>query len=200
MNLQFGDLIGFSHKSCLGFWINVGTLGVPFYGLSHVGMIGPGHMIYESTTLSQRPCVFSGKRTKGVQAHEPVSRIRSYHGRVYHYRLNGKLSKLQRTVLGRYLYRQLGTPYDALGAFRSRDLGLGTVEKWLIKRPENLNSLFCSEYLAAALKMSCIWEPKNASRWNPNRLVRVLVREGIYQPPDLLRGHHGLVQPPHTSA
>jgi len=198
MNLQFGDLIGFSHKSCLGFWINVGTLGVPFYGLSHVGMIGPGHMIYESTTLSTQRCAVSGKYVKGVQAHDPGSRIRNYNGRVYRYRLNVNLNKIQRTVLGRYLHRQIGVKYDTLGALRSRDLGLGTVEKWLCRRPENLNSLFCSEYLAAALDVAAIWEPDNASRWNPNRLARTLVNDKLYTPPILLRGFRGVVPQAHT--
>jgi hypothetical protein len=193
MDLQFGDIIGFSHRSFLGACINIGTLGVPFYGLSHIGIIGPGHMIYESTTLSDIPCHVTGKLIAGVQAHDPGPRVRDYTGRVYRYRLNVNLHKIQSTVLGRYLERQLGVPYDSLGAFRSRTLGLGYIEKWLCKRPENLSSLFCSEYLAAALDVSCIWTPENASRWNPNRLARALVNEKVYQPAVLIRGHLGIV-------
>ena len=148
MDLQFGDLVGFSYKSRLKSWIN---------GLSHVGMIGPGHMIYESIPPIQRPCVITGKRIRGIQAHDPGSRIRSYSGHVYRYRLNVNLNKIQSTVLGRYLEQQVG----ALG-------------------------LYDAEYLAAALDSACIWSPKNASRWTPNRLARALVNMKVHCPPDIV--------------
>ena len=35
-----GDIIGFSSCSQSGFWVNVGTLGIPFWSLSHVGIVG----------------------------------------------------------------------------------------------------------------------------------------------------------------
>ena len=176
---KIGDIIGFSSYSCLGFWINIGTLGVPFRDLSHIGIIGPEGFLYESTSLLQRPCAITGNFIKGTQAQHPVFRIRSYKGAVYHYPLK---VKLKGQVLKDFLTDNLSKPYDALGAFRSRALITGRVIRWLCKREENLASLFCSEYVMAAYNAEGVYPIENASNWSPNRVARVLLREGIIGP------------------
>lgn len=39
-NFQPGDFLGFSERSLRGIIVNLATWGIPFVGLSHVGIIG----------------------------------------------------------------------------------------------------------------------------------------------------------------
>jgi len=179
---KVGDIIGFSSYSCLGFWINIGTLGVPFRDLSHIGIIGPDGFLYESTSLLQRPCAILGNFIKGTQAQHPTFRIRAYKGAVYHYPLNVELQDGQCQALCSFLTDNLAKPYDAIGAFRARTLVTGRVIRWLMKREENLASLFCSEYVMGAYSAAGLHPIDNASNWSPNRAARVLCHEGIIGP------------------
>jgi len=49
----------------------------------------------------------------------------------------------------------------------------------LFRQPEDLSKLFCSEWVAACLRIVGRLDTPNASAWSPNGLVRHLVREGI---------------------
>ena len=50
--------------------------------------------------------------------------------------------------LTEFLMATIHTPYDAMGAIRSAGVGLSWIESLL--HPDNLNSIFCSEWVAAA--------------------------------------------------
>ena len=176
-----GDLIGFSGFSVIGAAINLATYGIPFWGLSHVGIMANAPdgrlLIFESTSLGDLPCEISGEVFEGTQAHELEDVLRPYRGRVYHYPLHRPLYPSENKRLSRFLVETIHTPYDNLGAFRSAGIGLSWVES--LFRPQNLSSIFCSEQVASALSITGIFSTSNVSRWNPNRLVRHLRWNGL---------------------
>lgn len=189
-NYQPGDLIGFSACSALGVGINVCTLGLPFWGLSHVGIIAGNPdtwepVLWESTALIDRPCLVRRRRVDGVQCHRIRTRLKTYCGRAWLYRLKQPLAEREGYCLTSYLYSNLGRDYDYLGALRARETPLGWMEQWLC--PENLHSLFCSELAAAAYRRVGRLNTANCSKWSPNRLARTLVRQGITLPPIRLK-------------
>ncbi len=193
-----GDVLGFSSRDCTGFWVNAGTLGVPFWSLSHLAIVAdhpwaftltfprPSPIVWESTTLYRQPCLLRGRMTSGVQAHGLVQRIHGYNGRVWRYPLAWELGHAERQRLLLWLESQLGRRYDLLGAWRARDLCLGRMRRWLIGR-KNLRSLFCSELVAAALAELGIFRDDNPSAWSPNRLGRELRRRGLCRSPIRLK-------------
>lgn len=184
-NLEEGDIIGFRGRGPLSWMVNWGTWGGP-RGISHIAIVGRDILgagrdptqilIYESTSLCKVPCHYQRTRTEGVQAHHPRRRIPTYKGKVTTYRLMTPLCLHEKRQLGEFLYGHIGTQYDSIGAFRTRSLGFW--ERWLYPRP-NLEALFCSEYVAAALKDLGRVAIGNPSHWNPNRLLRYLLRENV---------------------
>lgn len=177
---QVGDLIGFSSYDVPGFVINVATYGIPFRDLSHVAIVGKWNgrlALYESTMMCPLDCLYHGKPVNGVQVHSIGERIETYNGKVWHYSLNTPLNETEQQRLGKFLGRQLGKRYDALGAFRSAGIGWSWVESML--RPADLTSLFCSEYVAAALKQIGRLKTDHVSRFSPNRLGRELRRQRV---------------------
>lgn len=178
--LKVGDIIGFSGKGLLSDFINVVTLGVPRVNLSHVGILGEhqGRLyLFESTTLDNLPCEIMGKPIKGTQAHTLAKVVEAYQGKVWHYPLYRELYPSEAARLNQFLVQSLGKPYDSLGAMRS----VSWVES--LFRHQDLASIFCSEWLAAALATIGLCPTDNASRWNPNRLVRRLRRREIVLKP-----------------
>jgi hypothetical protein len=148
---------------------------------------GPANMLlFESTTLCDEPCVLTGKRTSGVQAHEPVSRIASYPGDVAFLRLMPawRLHSREVVLLHDWLMRVACEPYDLRGALVS-----GTrLFKWTALMPyPDLESLFCSELCAAALMRLHRLPLSNPSLYNPASLVREVRRCGTYGPPRSLK-------------
>lgn len=170
-SLEPGDIIGYCGFALGSAIINLATYGIPFWNLSHVGIVGEHHgrlLIFES-------CLGSG-----VQASDLAS-IDGYHGRVYHYPLTTPLYDFERRRLNGFLEDYLGTPYDEIGAFRSAGVGWSLIESFL--RPADLSSIFCSELCAAALTYIGRFHTDHVSRWSPNRLVRVARRQGILGKP-----------------
>jgi hypothetical protein len=183
-----GDVIGFSGKGLISDLINVATYGIPRYSISHVGIVANFNsyqLLFESTTLDDEPCVILQARIAGVQAHTLEHRIATYDGKVYHYPLRKKLNPAQSQALTRFLHAKIGAPYDNIGAFRSGGVGLSWIESLL--RKENLSSIYCSELIAAAHRYVGAFHTDNVSRYNPNRLVRTEIHEGILLPPRRLR-------------
>ena len=109
---------------------------MPFVGLSHVGIVAPylGQLVlFESTSLYPRPCLVRGVQTRGVQAHMLYERVRCYRGAVWHYPIIPPLEVDEARALTLSCTLNLGTDYDAIGAFRSRGIGFGWLEKLLRK-------------------------------------------------------------------
>lgn len=183
-----GDIIGFSGDSWLSAGINLATYGIPFWGLSHVGIVGgfrDRNVIFESTTLSDLPCVVQGEKVSGTQAHETYECISHYRGKVWHYPLWRPLSFGESLRLTTFLLKYLGTNYDAIGAFRAG----GRIWSWLESklRKQDLTALFCSEFCAAAHQHVRIFKANNVSRWNPNFFVRTERRRGILMKPKRIK-------------
>lgn len=174
-----GDIIGFSGNSLLSAAINLATYGLPFWGISHVGIIGNQgfrKVLFESTMQSDLRCLVQGRVTSGVQAHSIPAAIEEYDGKVWYYPLVRELTEVRRALMNSFLMEHIGTNYDAVGAFRSAGRGFSWIESMF--RDEDLSSLFCSEYCAAAHFRAGI-QAGSASKWNPNKFVRHERRRGI---------------------
>jgi hypothetical protein len=180
-----GDIIGYSGQGWISTIINLGSYGLPWNGLSHVGIVGwksrgGGHLVFESTSLCDIPCEITGLRVKGVQAHTIEDSVREYRGKVWHYPLYRSLYNHEIGRLVASLTKAVGVPYDVKGAVRAGGVGLSALEALL--RGQDLSLLFCSEFVAAMLACTGVFPTTNASRWSPNRLVRTLRRHGIIGP------------------
>ena len=178
--IKIGDIIAFSGFGRKSVIVNLVTFGWPFWYASHVGIIGEYNgeqLLFESTTLSNLPCVIQEKPFKGVQAVRLTDRINSYNGRVYHYPIYRPLFGFETERLNEFLLDKVGTPYDLHGGVRSATHGLSWLESRF--KGEDLNYIFCSELVAAAHARIGLLQTSSASRWNPNRLVRYERRTGI---------------------
>ena len=63
--IKAGDIIGFSGDSWISACVNIATYGIPFWGLSHVGIMGHADdgrlLLFESTQLDDLPCEITGE-------------------------------------------------------------------------------------------------------------------------------------------
>ncbi len=179
--IQPGDLLGFSGCSLKSSVIRVCTGGLwCCSGLSHVGIAVAWPAVHrplvcESTSLCELPCLAAGVRVRGVQVHTIRQRVATYRGRVWHYPLSEALTQLRSENLTAFCREFLGVQYDRRGAIGARH----TVLAKLFRQPEDLSKLFCSEWVAACLRIVGRLDTPNASAWSPNGLVKHLVREGI---------------------
>lgn len=186
--IKTGDVIAFSGFGRKSVIVNLVTFGWPFFWASHVGIVGEfkgEQLLFESTTLSNIPCVVQGIPFKGVQAVRLADRVRSYNGRVYHYPVYRPLFGFEEERLNKFLLEKVGTPYDLHGGMRSATHGLSWLESRF--KGEDLNYIFCSELVAAAHAKIGLLQTSSASRWNPNRLVRYERRTGILRRPRRLK-------------
>lgn len=169
-------------------WSPLGPAGLRF-GPSHVAMICrcAGRPLWvEATTLCSRPCVIRQLVTGGAQAHDPESRIKDYEaagGFVERFRLTdiNALSReesrlLSRILIGHFVHR--GRRYDLGGALLS---GTRVFQVTRLFPAADLDSLFCSELVAAVLMRLNRMNHANPTRFNPSRLLRELVRAGKYR-------------------
>lgn len=157
-------------------------------GPSHLAIITEsdrGLLWVESTTLCRHPCLVRGKRVSGCQAHEPLERIDDYlstGGAVAVYRLTGinQLDESERQLLRRILFQHFlwsRVDYDLSGAILSGTHAM----RWLGLLPgADLQSLFCSELVAAILMRLNRLNHENPTGFSPARLLRTLVMLGKY--------------------
>lgn len=176
-----GDIIGFAGRDAVSAVIQAATLSLPGRGLSHVGIVGSLHgepLIYESTSFGRPPCVRTGKKVSGVQSHRLDDMLKFVGNQsVWHYPLKRELYTHETDRLLWFLDSMIGRPYDLGGAIRSGGVLFNVLQS--VIRRQNLGAIFCSEYIAAAFVDVGVWATRNASRWNPNKLVRALFWEGI---------------------
>jgi len=143
---------------------------------------------FESTSMARRLCLEAGRVVHGVQVHTIEDRIADYlrpGGRVVQYRLTDidALDALEQANLRRILYSWVGdetkpaASYDTTGAAFS---GLRVLPYLPCSRAD-IESLFCSELVAAVLQRCCLMNRSNPARFNPGRLLRTLVRQGTYK-------------------
>ncbi len=178
--IKIGDVLAFSGDNFISDCVNIATYGIPRWSLSHIGIVGEHHdrlLLFESTTLDEYPCEIKHVNFAGVQAHTVELAIRRYKGKVWHYPLYRELYNSEKRRLKEFLLKYIDVPYDSLGAFRTAGVALSWIES--IFREQDLNSIFCSEYVAAAYSVMGLCPTSNVSRWNPNKLVRRLKKREI---------------------
>ncbi len=183
-DIKVGDILGFSGDAWGSAAINCVTYGIPWWGLSHVGIVGEfnGRMLlFESCTSNTTPCVIQGKLFKGSQAQDILPKITNYEGKVWHYPLYRNLFKHERDRLQDFLLETVGHPYDNIGAFRAGGIGFSWLESKL--RHDDLSSLFCSEWCASAHGEIGVFPNDDGARWNPNYFVRTERRMGLLKKP-----------------
>ena len=182
--IQTGDIIAFSGRGWPSILINLFTYGVPFWHISHVGIIRRHQgelLLFESTTLSDLPCVIQGRPFRGTQAVRLNDRLKEYSGRAWHYPLYRQMFEAESERLNGFLADHIGIPYDYIGAVRSGGIGWSWLESLL--HQEDLSYIFCSELCAAAHRQIGMLRTDNVSRWNPNRFIRHERRERILRKP-----------------
>ena len=181
IRLRPGDIIGMRSYDAVGRIINYGTWGAR-NGISHISIVAEHPheegelLIYESTTQCPLDCEFAHRKVSGVQAHNPYARIESYYGGVWVYRLTPELNKYESARLTKFLHYHVGTEYDYRGALRARDSGF--MLRYILPA-SGLETLFCSEYVAAALQCLERVDLSYGNGWSPNRLRRYLFAQNI---------------------
>lgn len=194
MRFQPGDIAACHGTDGASRLIRWGTVSLfPPAGLrlgpSHVALLFPwrGEMLWgESTTLCPSPCRIRGRIVSGAQAHDPAERIGQYlaaGGRVDLYRLVRfhRLSATESRLLTRILLDEViepGIGYDFGGAALS---GTRVLQRSRFFPGADLESLFCSELVAATVMRLNRMNHANPTRYNPARLLRELVLTGKYQ-------------------
>jgi hypothetical protein len=183
--IKAGDIIGFSGDSWISSLVNIATYGLPFWSLSHVGMMAHADdgrlMLFESTQLDDLPCEITGEVFLGTQAHVLEHVVKVYKGKVWHYPLCRELYDHEDARLTDFLMATMHTPYDKMGALRSAGVGLSFIESLL--HSDNLNSIYCSEWCCAGHVYTGVFHSDNVSRWNPNRFVRAERRAQVLRKP-----------------
>ena len=166
---------------------------------SHVAIACPrwyphdhlGCFWWESTSLIDRPCLEAGRSVAGCQVHHIRDRLIDYvrsGGRVSVYRLTEfdclteEEQRHLRALLGqcvgdRHDEDQQPVKYDTAGALCS---GTRIVRRFTLWRNQ-LDSLFCSELLAAVLQRLGRLCRQNPSSFTPAQLMRRLLTEGTYR-------------------
>jgi len=192
--IKLGTCSAISHVAAIGWtprWqletlVRAGALHIPAERLEHWQ---DRHLLYESTTLNDQPCVIRGRQLPGVQAQEPAERIAAYDGRVWLYRLTppwrSDFTAERSTRLTGHLLARIGQQYDGRGAVLSGTRVIKHLWAW---RRVDRSSLFCSEYLAAVLQHVGLFPISNASKITPAALIRQLVEAEVYTPGQLLKG------------
>lgn len=190
-DFKAGDIIGFSGRGLCSAVINLTTYGLPFFGISHVGIIArnPSNLrellLYESMVNTNMPCTIQKGMVTGTQAHNLNASIESYNGKVWHYPLYRFLNKKECWALTSFLVEHIGSDYDTIGAIRAGGVAFSWLESKF--RKQDLSSIFCSEYCAAAHQRIGILGTNHVSKWSPNGLVRVERRWGILRQPVRLK-------------
>lgn len=190
---QPGDIFACYGTDVVSRGISLATMAIngPWglnYGPAHVAISvthNSEQIWVESTTLSKLPCIVTRRENpSGSQAHFPADRIQEYvgdGGKVEIYRLNPvfKLDPMEVNLLSRLMIHEFvmkQVPYDMSGAIMS-GTRLLRLSSFLVS---DTSSLFCSELIAAVLMRLGRLGIKNPTRYNPARLLRELVRTGVY--------------------
>lgn len=188
-NVRSGDIIGVVGKGFVSGVINVSTFGLPYplpkAGVSHVGIVchvGGFPFVFESTTMGRNPCAFQGTVVSGTQGHRMDDYLTFDQGHVWRYPIRSPLYDDEQERLAHQINAVMGLPYDMIGAIRSGGFLFNMLQT--ATRKENTDSLFCSEWCADLLVETGRFHTAHKSRWNPNKLCRELVRQGIHDKPE----------------
>ena len=169
-------------------------------GPSHVAIACPlkesndPNVWFESTSLCQRPCLVRGRRVSGCQVHPIADRAADYlrsGGAVEVYRLTpiNVLTHEAALDLARDLrwFVDAEFEYDAASAVFSGTRILKSIDFVLPFWRARRSSVFCSQMIAAELQAEGLMNRDQPQRYSPGRLMRQLVRQGVYFRSDSLR-------------
>jgi hypothetical protein len=174
------SVLAFSGESLTSVLIAIAT-GQPVKdGITHVAITAEYNgecLVFESTTLEEEPCIIQGKRVSGVQAHS-LDMINKYPGHIWEYSLAEPLTEAESKRLTAFLVSKIGTSYDAEQAVASA----GPIDM-----PEDMRELFCSEYVAMALREIGRVKIGDCSALNPIELIEVLRDQGVVLDPVKLK-------------
>ena len=156
---------------------------------SHVAMLCPynGERVWvESTSRRPHECLVRGETVSGCQVQPPRLRIADYvhaGGHVDLYRINpfyrlrdGEADELAGWLIDYFV--RAGAGYDTRGAVLS---GTRVYQLSQLFPVADLETVFCSELIAAVLMRLNRINHTNPARYNPARLMRQIVRDGLYQ-------------------
>ena len=162
-SLKTGDLVLFSGKSFISKAISLFTRSPH----SHIGIVRWDtqlnmYTIWESTTLSNLPDIYTGKKTNGVQNVLLSKRIATYDGEISIRRLNKPLQSNMYPKLCK-AYRELNNrPYEKSYA----NLLFAMFEK--VKGKEDLSTMFCSELVAEVYQaVGLLTEERPSDKYTP---------------------------------
>ena len=173
-SIEPGDIIGFSGRSFTSDAVNLLSFGLPRWGLSHVGICSHHDTRYELQ-------LYDSASGFGVRNQHLFQGIRKYGGRAWLYKLQRPLYTHELSRLAGHTQKDLGKEYDTAGALQAGGKLWAALQG--VARGEDLTTFFCSEFVAEQLSYIGVFNTSNASRWNPNHLMRTLRRLGIVQPP-----------------
>ena len=205
-DLHAGDLIACWSPGRIGWAISLGTASLLGprglrWGPSHVAIIADRPTLtgrrerlwVESTSLCRHACLVRGRPVVGVQAHRPATRLADYAV------AGAAVRRLRPTPINRFstdeaallshilVQHVLGTPrpYDLTGALLSGvsglSVGLGLGRRLCELIGADLGDLFCSELAAAVLMRLGRMNRADPALFSPARLLRTLVRTGVYE-------------------
>ena len=190
-DIKPGDILEFVTPDCLGRVIQFYVRGRS----QHVGLVAkrigylrkfgntqktshPGDnrlVVWESTMSLPMPCLFAGKRVKGVGVRLLDKRIEytlKQRGRVWVHPLVVPLTDEESRELAWACYRTRGTPYDWWGAFQARTLGGRWLTRTIVPSVEDAGKLFCCEADAFWLRAVGRFERDNAGAFNPKTFLK----------------------------
>ncbi len=175
-----GDVIGFSGNSWTSAGVNLCSFSVPYWGLSHVGICG-----CDDSSMAKGLRLFDSASGAGVRSQTIARGVEGYDGKAWLYGLSRPLYIHECDRLTWHIEEMLGREYDTAGALRAGGKIWAAIQGRF--RGEDLATFFCSEFVAEQLSHIGVFNTANASRWNPNHLMRTLRRLGIVQKPVRLK-------------
>lgn len=158
--LKTGDVVLFSGKGLISRGIKRATRSK----WSHIGMVirlpeYDMNLLWESTTLSKVPDIYTGHTTSGVQIVSLSERVKTFKGDIAIRPIDGEITPEQIERLMAFRGEMRNKKYE-----KSRiELALSALKIWTFKN-DKLDSVFCSELVAEAYQRAGWMDDKKASR------------------------------------
>ena len=157
----------------------------------HVGLVAKhieDHRLlaWESTMSLPTPCIFTGKRVKGVGARLLDKRLEytlKCKGRIWVHPLVMPLTDDESQELAWACYRTRGTPYDWRGAIECLTFGRRRWTRVTLPSKEDAGKLVCCEAVAFWLRVVGRFKRDNAAAFNPVSFLEAQHQDKIHRQP-----------------
>jgi hypothetical protein len=166
-----GDVIAFGGVGFISSSIKVVTDSP----VSHVGIISSCSILQDVSLIQIAESTSIGKGFAGVKINRMSDHIRDYDGDIWWLPLSQevRLSINVIDLIG-FLISQVGVPYDVPQA-------IGSALDFIPDNREDLDRLFCSEYITAALEHVGVLKDINASEQTPKDVIKFGIYRDVYQ-------------------